>query len=207
MIDITIAQKGGEIYQAVAAFAVTVYRQQLNATIDAKPEYFSVATKDSEIIGCFGLYHAYQHNRLQIEQYVPDVFTRLTGQPEVDRNLCAELGTRAVIKQEGISSWYVSLALVAALLIEAKNEGIEYVAFTSNKRVRLITDKLGFPLSELGQPCLDHMDDEFRQNWATFFAVQQYCYGFHIHNLEGCHKALAELDKTNAARQPCGICA
>lgn len=198
MITTATATPGQALYATAARFAKLVYQQQLGATIDAQPDAFSCALQGRAPVGCFGLYQA-KEEPLLIERYTPQVFSTLAQQKQVQRRACAELGTRAVVKVPGTTSFYVSLALVATLLIHAQAKGIRWVAFTSNKRVRAITDALGFPLTEFGAPCLDDVDEAFKANWSNFFKVKQECYGFAIDSVEGCYHTLSTLQSRGFA--------
>lgn len=181
-------------YAEISDFARNIYRKQLQVDITAKPAVFTCALEEGVPVGCFGLYRAETNAPLLIEQYIPRVFERLSGNKRVPRSQCAELGTRVVTKNHTTTSLNVSLALIATLLIYAHKQGIRKVAFTTNKRVRFLADELKIPLLEFGAPSLEKMDQTFIQNWSQFFKIAQRCYGFPIENVSGCYNTLIALE-------------
>lgn len=193
MISISTAAPDSFSYHEISKFAQAVYKEQLGADIEPKPDLFASARLNGKLVGCFGLYRAYERP-LTIERYLPEVFPKLASCSLTSKDACAELGTRVVVKIPGLASFHVSVALVATLVTHAYDIGIRYVAFTSNRRSHLITDKLGFPLIDFGNPSIEGMDDAFKKNWEKFFSIEQRCYGFVIDSIEGCGRALLELE-------------
>lgn len=195
MTAIGILTPSDPMYEQVSVFARDVYLKKLKAIIDARPDAFSYATENDRVIGCFGLYRARIGVPLLLETYHPDAFERIAGVTDVERRLCAEMGTRAVATIGNRRSNEVSLLLSARLIVHAEEIGIRYLAFTSNPSVRAIAAALDIDLVELGEPDLSRKDDVFLANWKEFFKIKQICYGFRIGSTATCRRVLEGIAK------------
>lgn len=191
---IGIATPQEVIYPEVSRFAREGYARELGATIRAEPDVFAYAQHEADIVGCFGLYRAREHEPLLLETYVPDAFERMCGDRTVERHLCAEIGTRAVIPTLGFRGTDISLGLSACLLIHAKAQKIAYLGFTSNRTALSLAKMLGIEVVHLGEPDLSDQNEDFRKNWRRFFRIKQYCFGFRLESVAGCLAALERLE-------------
>jgi hypothetical protein len=99
-----------------------------------------------------------------------------------DRSALAEIGMRAVCGEsvQGRKSVMVSVSLTIELLILARRRNIQYVAFTANRSVRLITKTIEAELIDLGAPDLSQKDATFMETWGDFFSVQQRCWALSV---------------------------
>lgn len=190
---IDIATPELDTYLEIAKFARGVYLEKFEAKISPSPDVFAYASFQERIVGCLGLYRALETKLVLVERYVPDAFARISGEEHVDRSLCAEIGTRAVVQVAGFHSGDVSVALAASLIAHAKSLGVRYFGLTSNRTVSLVVRALGIDLIKLGEPNLANLDQEFRENWRIYFEVKQFCFGMQVESTDGCFVALSDL--------------
>ena len=195
MITCTTVFPGHSMYDTVSLFAREQYRERLHAVIEAKPDFFAYAHQGEEILGCVGVMISTPEKPCLIEGYVEDVFSRIAG-TQVPASTCAEIGTRAVLKHEGIHSVHLSVALTATALIQAYRVGIRYIAYTATREVRLISRPLEFNEESFGPPNLSGKDVPFLKNWEKFFELRQTCYGFTIYDTTPYYHALQKFSHT-----------
>jgi Thermostable hemolysin len=191
MIRITTPREA--IFGEISRFARRTYLERFDAHICAEPEVFAYVCEEEHIVACLGMYLAKGRDPLLLETYVPAAFERISGDGTVDRDLCAEVGTRAVTHVPGFRSADISLGLSATLFAYAHAQGIRYLAFTSNRTVRAIIRTLDLDLILLGTPDLSNTSQEFQKNWERFFSVKQLCFGVNLRSIQGCITALARL--------------
>jgi len=191
MIRITTPRE--VIFGEISQFARRTYLERFDTHICAEPEVFAYACQEERVVGCLGMYLAKSRHPLLLETYVPAAFERISGDETVDRDLCAEVGTRAVTHVPGFRSADMSLGLSAILFTYAHAQGIRYLAFTSNRTVRAIIRALDLDLILLGTPDVSNTSQEFQKNWERFFSVKQLCFGLSLSSIHGCITALERL--------------
>jgi hypothetical protein len=181
------------IYADICCFARRTYAQRLAADILPAPDAFAYAEDNSGVVACIGLYRAVKHSKLMIERYVPDAFERTAGCPAVERDACAEIGTRAISRAAGSGGSRLPVALSAALLMYAYTQGLRYLVFTSNRTAVCLARTLEVELIYLGQPDTSRMEPSFLKNWRAFFRVRQSCFGLRLDSVAGCENILEKF--------------
>lgn len=198
MIEINTAYPGSAAYARVSDFAKAIYAKRLRSDTAAAPDVFAYALHGVNIVGCLGLNRADKRAPLFFELCdPPGACERLTGKTPPDRREVGELGSRAVALPDGagVRSSDVSIALTGALVCFARESGIRYLGFVTNRLVRSITDALGFELVSLGQPDFSQQNETFKENMRGFLETKQVCMGFEMHSLAQCRQALQDFSQ------------
>jgi hypothetical protein len=202
MITLKISQAGDDMYNRICEFARNVYVNRHSVILENFPEIFAVAQNEKAIIGCFGLKRACEAKKLLLETYLDfDVLEMMSGK-KCGRECLAEMGTRAVdiksdnIKDNSVTSIFVSLALSISLITRAEQIGLEYLVFTATASIRKMAQILNVQLFNFGVPDLSRKDKDFLENWKTFFSIRYKCYGIIINEaINGCKQNIEDLNK------------
>lgn len=198
MIEINLVYPNCAAYRHASTFAQKVFMKKHGVHVEALPYVFSALSVGNDIVGTFGLYLASERDPLLIETFFPEIFSG------VDRPLFGELGTRAVDDipdNLGINSFEASLVLAALLIDHAHTLGLDSVGFTTNKRVKRITDRLDLTIVAVAKADLSYKDRDFQKNWERFFRISQWGYTMDITNTSGCRDVLAHYSDRLKMRQ------